>query len=886
MPLESGSWLGSYQIECLLGTGSMGEVYRAKDTRLNRDVAIKVLPDLFASDPETLARFTREAQHLASLNHPHIAQIYGLEHGAIVMELVDGPTLAERLVQGAMPLDDVLAAARQIAEALEAAHERGIVHRDLKPANLKLTSDGAVKVLDFGLAKGVSSFASFEGAPTAMNSPTHATAATAPGIILGTAAYMAPEQARGQSVDKRTDIWAFGVVLYEMLSGRRPFEGATLSDTMAAVLRQDIDWTRLPAETPDDLRRLLRRCLERDPTNRLHDAADARLVLADLQREHVAPSQWYPASDPRPSWFRVGAVAMALAILGLLLGRSLFGAKPGTGAMTPAVRFAIEPPPEVTNVSNVTLAFDGRFLVYEGQVKGESRLFLRRFDALESIPLAGTEGARWPFISPDGAWIGFFRDRKIYKIAASGGDALPLCDVRGGPGATWDAHGRIIFARTWLSGLSMVSADGGTPAALTSPDPGKHEIGHWWPSLLPDGRILFTIVTAGTGLNDAKIGLLDPVSGKYRILMPGARASWVPSGHLVFFRTGRYLAVPFDPSSAAVTGEAFPVLADAQEIDPAGDWPQPLALAPTGALAYLPGAYVPSSRLTWIDPAGRLTPLEFPARPFVGVKLSPDGRRIATASLEGGRLLIRVLHLERGTEETPTIDGMNWNPAWLPDGRLWYTSMRKGDFDVYVKNIDGSGVESPLLVGPDDTDPVAWTHDGRLVIQGSEPDGAYPLKLFDPHKPTELIRLTEQHVENGGSLSPDDHWLAYHSAASGRPLLYVRPLSGGPHALPLSRNGGEFPVFLRDGKTLAFVRGRQLMVLPWHEHDGRFETGPERAVTDFAFGSGWTYGAPYDTAADGRFLALVRTDVAPPVRVRVVLGWDHELARLAVQDVR
>jgi len=398
--------------------------------------------------------------------------------------------------------------------------------------------------------------------------------------------------------------------------------------------------------------------------------------------------------------------------------------------------------------------------------------------------------------------------------------------------------------------------------------------------------VLFRSVTAGTGLNDAKIGLLDPVSGKYRVLMPGARAAWVPSGHLVFFRTGRYQTVPFDPVSAAVTGDASPVLADAQELDPAGDWPQPVAIAPSGALAYLSGAYVPPSRLTWIDTTGRLTPLDFPARPFVGVKLSPDGRRVATASLESGRLLIRLLDLERRTEETPTIEGMNWNPAWLPDGRLSYTSMRKGDFDIYVKNVDGPSVEIPLLVGSDDTDPVAWTHDGRLVIQGSEPDGAYPLKLFDPRKPTEIIRLTEQHVENGGSLSPDDRWLAYHSAASGRPLLYVRALTGTQHALPLSRNSAEFPVFLRDGKTLAFVRGRRLMVLPWHERDGRFETGPERAVTDLTVGSGWTYGAPYDTAADGRFLALVRTDVAPPLRIRIVLGWDRELSRPGVQDGR
>ena len=277
----------------------------------------------------------------------------------------------------------------------------------------------------------------------------------------------------------------------------------------------------------------------------------------------------------------------------------------------------------------------------------------------------------------------------------------------------------------------------------------------------------------------------------------------------------------------------------------------------------------------------RLTPLAFPARPFVGVRVSPDGHRVATASLEGGRLLIRVLDLERGTEETPAIDGMNWNPAWLPDGRLSYTSMRKGDFDVYVKDLGGTGAET-ADPGRDPRIPILspGPATGGWSSRGPKPDGAYPLKLFDPRKPSELIRLTEQHVENGGSLSPDDRWLAYHSAASGRPLVYVRPLAGTPHALPLSRNSAEFPVFLRDGKTLAFVRGRHLMVMPWHEQNGNFETGPERAVAEFAFGSGWTFGAPYDTAADGRFLALIRTEATPPLRVRVVLGWNRELARL------
>ena len=895
MPVTLGTRLGPYEIQAPLGTGGMGEVYRAHDTRLHRDVAIKVLSDPFASDPEWLARFEQEAQVLASLNHSNIAHIYGLEDvpsagpdqsdvRAIVMELVGGPTLADRIAQGALPVEEALPIAQQVAEALETAHERGIIHRDLKPANIKLTAGGAVKVLDFGLAKVIDPMGR---AGPATNSPTMASPATRSGIILGTAAYMAPEQARGSAVDKRADIWAFGVVLYEMLTARRAFDGETISDTIAAVLRQDVDWNQLTPDTPNEIRRLLRRCIERNPKNRLHDAADARLIIADvLSGGDEQPIVSAGPSRTRPSWRWLAVGAAASAAAGALLAWSLTSRAPRAEPVDQIVRFAVEPPPEVTNVSYIAAANDGRFLVYEAQVDGEFRLFIRRFDELESRLLAGTEGARGPFLSPDGAWVGFVRNAKIYKMPTAGGDAVAVCNVQGGPGAAWGADGKIVFARAWLSGLSSVSADGGTPTDLTTPDPGKQEIGHWWPSVLPGGQVLFTIAMAGTGLNEARIGLFDPATGKYQVLFPGAKAEWLASGHIVFYRTGRYHAVPFDPASRTVTGDPFVVLDDARELDPAGDWSQAVAVTSTGSLAYLAGPYVPLSRLTWLDTTGTSTPLAFTPRPFVGVKLSPDGRLAATASLEAGRLLIRVLDLERGTEETPKIEGMNWNPVWLPDGRLSFTSMRKGDFDVYVKDVAGAGGESAVLTGPDDTDPIAWTRDGRLVFQGSEPDGAYPLKLFDPREPTRITRLTEQHVDNGGSLSPDEHWLAYQSASIGRSVLYVRSLTRPGPAVALSPDPGEFPVFLRDGKSLVFVRGRQLVLRSWRDNNGQFEMGPERVVTQLGFGSGWTYGAPYDAADGGRLLAIVRTREMPPPRIRVVLGWHHEVARLGSRDLK
>jgi serine/threonine-protein kinase len=889
MRLKAGTRLGPYEIKSALGAGGMGEVYCARDTKLHRDVAIKVLPDVFAADPDRLARFEREAQLLASLNHPHIAQIYGFEDApsgsgqtsgfALVMELVDGPTLADRIKQGPIPLDEALPIARQIAEALEAAHARGIIHRDLKPANIKLTAAGAVKVLDFGLAKALNPVAA-PLSPAAIDSPAFVYPATVPGVVLGTAAYMSPEQARGLPVDGRADIWALGVVVYEMLAGHRPFKGKTASDTMAALLREDVHWAQLPRETPDELRRLLRRCLKRDPKDRLHHAGDARLIIAEVESDHRAGRSGRRFLAMRPAWLAAGVVALVAALAGVLAMRGALTTAPEAAAARQPVRFAIEPPPEVTNITSVVVAADGRFAVYEAQVDGEFRFFIRRFDSVESQPVAGTEGARGPFLSPDGAWLGFIRNAKLYKVSTSGGEALAVCDVQGGPGSTWDADGtRIIFSRAWLSGLSIVSADGATPEVLTTPDRNKEEIGHWWPAALPGGAILFTIVRATTGLNDARIALLDRPTGSYRVLFPGAKATWLPSGHIVFYRTGQYHAVPFDLSSGTVTGESFPVLDDAQELDPGGDWNQPVSVAAAGVLAYLPGRYVPPSRITWIDAKGTFTPLAFAARPFVGLTVSPDGHRVATASLEAGRLLLRLFDLERGTEELPKIDGMNWNPVWLPDGRLSYTSMRKGDFDVYVKEIGGTGAEHPVLTGLDDTDPIAWTRDGRLVFQGSEPDGSYPLKLFDPRRPTEITRLTEQHVDNGGSISPDERWLAYQSAAIGRSVVYVRPLDLSTSAVALSRDTGEFPVFLHDGKTVALVRGRQLVVRSWRAENGRFEIGPERAVAPLAYGSGWIYGAPYDVTPDGRFLALVRTEAPPPPRIRVVLGWDGEMMR-------
>lgn len=885
MPLTPGTRLGVYEVVGPLGSGGMSEVYRARDTRLDRDVALKVLASWLTPEAEGLDRFRREARLLASLSHPGIARIHAFEEfeavrpgdppvRALVMELVEGPTLADRIDSGPLTAADAVSIAAQIADALDAAHDRNIIHRDLKPANIKLAA-GVVKVLDFGLAKVLADDSS--RLRTDAVSRQDASPTTQSGVILGTAAYMAPEQARGLPVDKRVDIWALGAVLYEMLTGRRLFQGDTMSDTIAAVLRQEIDWGQLPAHTSPGLKRVLRRCLERNPRGRFHDAADLRLALNDVTEEFDAAPEG--SSKPWFGWKPVAGLVLVAAVVAALIGAVL---RPRTVAAPEAsiVQFTIEPPPQVTDVSYVAASPDGRFVVYEGQVDGEFRLFRRRIDTLDSAPVAGADGGRGPFISPDGAWIAFVRGGTIYRVPTSGGDAIPITAAQGGPGAVWSADGRIVFSRAWLGGLSAVPADGGTATVLTEPNQAAGEIGHWWPAVLPGGRgILFTIAMAGSGLNDARVALLDAATGSYRVLFPGAKAEWVPSGHLLYFHAGRFHAVRFDPATATVAGTPFPVLDDARELDPAGDWSQSITAASNGTIAYLAGAYVPPSRLTWIEMDGKATPLPFAARSFLSVKLSPDGRLAATSSLEAGRLVLRTFDLTREIEEAVKSDGMNWNPVWLPDGRLSFTSMRKGDFDVFVRDL-GSSQEQAVLNGPEDSDPIAWLRDGRLVFQGSEPDGTYPLKLIDPRQPSQIVPVTERHVENGGSLSPDEHWLAYHSAASGRSLVYVRPMDLSRPSSALSGEHGEFPVFLRDGRSLALVRGRQLVVRSWRAQGTEFEVGPERSIAPLSFGSGWTFSAPYDVADGNRFLALVRTSEAQPPRVRVVLGWSSQLAQL------
>ena len=613
MPLQPGTTLGPYDVTAKIGEGGMGQVWQATDTTLDRDVALKVLPEAFTSDPDRLARFEREAKVLASLNHPNIGSIYGLEEAdgvkALVLELAEGPTLADRIKQGPIPVDEALPIAKQIAEALEAAHEQGVIHRDLKPANIKVKADGTVKVLDFGLAKAFQPDASDPGLSA---SPTISltAAATQMGMVIGTAAYMSPEQAKGKSIDKRADIWAFGTVLFEMLTGRKVFGAGDVSDTLAHVLTTEIDWTTLPGETPVALRRVLRRCLERDPKRRLRDIGDVWHELeddpqADPTRE---PIDTGGAAVPQLHlWQRpIPAVIVALALVALT-GLTVWGlVRPAAAPAATVTRLPfILPDGDTIGIrGGIALSPDGRTLVYAGTRDGVRQLFVRTRDQMPVRPLPGTEEALHPFFSPDGAWVGFFTNDTLKKVALAGGPPVTLCPVGARRGATWGPDDTIVFADTDHTGLMQVSAAGGEPRPLTEPEEGAF---HAWPAFVPGGEaVLYTTIRA-LDFDAFEVAVVSLDTGAEQTLVRGTDGAVAVSGHLVFAREASLWAVPFDTDRLTVSGEPAPMVEGVQVN--AGGWAH-YALADDGTLVYLPGAGLLGGGdqlgLVWVDRVGAL----------------------------------------------------------------------------------------------------------------------------------------------------------------------------------------------------------------------------------------------------------------------------------------
>ena len=722
MPLNVGDRLGPYEIIGELGAGGMGIVLRARDTKLDRDVALKVLPEAFTSDPDRLARFEREAKVLASLNHPNIGSIYGLEEAdggkfrALVLELVEGPTLADRIAKGSIPLDEALPIARQIAEALEAAHEAGVIHRDLKPANIKVREDGTVKVLDFGLAKAL------EGVPGSdpSQSPTLTAAATQMGVILGTAAYMAPEQAKGKVADKRADVWAFGVVLYEMLTGRRAFEGGDISEVMAGVITSQPDWDALPTALPPALVTYLRRCLQKDPRERIRDIGDMRLALAGAfdpsARPPVEPPVTTVVVPQLPLWQRpaaIAAVVLVAIVLGGLIDRALVPPPP----TQPTSRAALSVPPSRPVVQtpffpDVAISPDGRRIVY--QTGGG--LDVRLLDQLESVALRGLEAAVSPFVSPDGAWIGFASGNLLLqRVSSVGGPPVTICTLPAFLlGASWGPDDVIIFGVDALHGLWQVPATGGEPTPLT--DPGGLSA-HVFPDVLPAGTgVLFTVSTTPNTTTDDQIAVLDRATGEHRVIIEGGSfPRYAHSGHIVYAIEGVLYAVAFDQETLEVTGDPVPVV---ENVVTKSSGAASFDLSDTGALVYVNGTAGWNARqFVWVDQEGRQEVLPLPARPYFDPRVSPDGRRIAVTVVADQGQDVWVYDAVSAAGLRLTQGFAVRTPIWTPDGsRIIFDSSHESIGDIYSVSADGSGQPEVVLASDAADFPTSVTPDGRMVV--------------------------------------------------------------------------------------------------------------------------------------------------------------------------
>jgi len=867
----------------------MGEVYCATDEQLGREVAVKVLPEEVGRDPERLARFRREAQLLAALNHPGIAAIYGLEEAEgrpfLVLELIEGEDLAERLQRGALPIDEALAAARQIAEALEEAHEKGIVHRDLKPANVKLRADGRVKVLDFGLAK---AFAGEEAgsSPDLSTSPTLTNQSTQAGVILGTASYMSPEQARGRTVDKRADVWAFGVVLFEMLTGRRLFPGETVTDVLAAVVRDPVPLEDLPADTPARVRRLVSRCLERDPKRRLRDIGEARIALeepldgAPPQRESAPP----PARIGRP-WLPWAAAALGLGVglVGLTRGAPRPEA-PRLRAFDVTLSDDERLPRDEHPV--LALASDGSTLVYVVEKGTERRLHRRSLDQVGGQEVPGTQGAANPFLSPDGRWIGFFAEGELRKVPLEGGTPTTLARAPNHRGAVWHPDGTILFVPTVTSGLSRVSDNGGEPEILTTPDAEKGERSHRWPHLLPDGeRVLFTIGTLDSpgDYDAAAIGMLSLTTGERRTVFDGARAAFFAEPDvLLALRGSTLLAASFD-RGGGVASRSRVVL---EEV--AGDASSGaghLALARDGTLAYVPSGAVPNDlSLALVDPEGAVEPLPLEPAPYRFPRFSPDGRSLAF-SIGPGRSGVEddvwTYDIPRGVLSRLTFAGFRAAPIWSRDGRwVAYNSAEAGPGGggegLYRKRADGSGEEELFWPNTKASVPDAFTPEGAVIATLESPR-VHLVRVLPDGGSGEAERLHPEGTEAmAATLSPDGRLMAYTSTDSGRPEVYVQSISGDGGKWQVTTQGGNSPVWSRDGGTIYYLAddaSPTLMAVPVDGRNG-LQVGPARRLFSGPFEVRTEPVTNYDVAPDGRFVMVLSSQRQTAVRrLNVVLGW-------------
>lgn len=905
MPLAPGTRLGPYEIQAPLGAGGMGEVYRARDTKLRRDVAVKILPDVFTADPQRLARFEREAHLLAALNHPHIAAIYGLEDAdgvrALVLELVDGETLAQRLRGGSVPIAEALAIALQIADALEAAHEKGIVHRDLKPANVAITPDGNVKVLDFGLAKSVAN----EGLETDLEQcETVSAGPTLEGGILGTAAYMSPEQARGKTVDKRADNWAFGCVLFEMVSGSRPFSGETTSDTLAAILERDPPWNKLPDSTPPAVRRLLRRCLEKDPKRRLRDIGDARLELEDALAK--------PAQDEtvrgKPMTRRAAMSALAGAVVGAAVGGVLgsrWWRRPATRGLT---RFSI-PMPEGTFAlasfnKRVAISPDSSHVAFNLIRGGVSNYIPVGGDIFYLHSLRELEPKLFPFdgaaafFSPDSRWIGFSGSAAgkpvLRKIPLDGGTPGEICR-RACIGATWTADDIIYFVAEVPGGLQRVAAAGGEPKEVGKIDLSKGQRTHRYPCALPGGKgILLTLGTADIEtFDDAQIAVFDVATGKIKTLVEGGtHPRYSPSGHLLYARDGKILAVPLDVGQQKVSGQPVTVLEGVLMSRNSGV--ANYDVSARGDLVYFPGTVDKGERsLVWVDRTGKAELLKLPAKSYLHPRISPDMRQLAV-EIEGPNHNFYLYDFARDVLSQMTTDGASHWPVWSSDGtQVVYRAGPMGAFKMWQIPADRSRPASQLPGIGISQSAESWSPDGHaLAYTAATPEAGSHIMVESLQGDHESHPFADIKASAGSAkFSPDGRWLAYCSNETKTAQVYVQAFPGPGPKIQVSSEGGTDPVWKRTGGELYFRNGDKMMAVTVSTAP-TFTAGHPRALWEgrYSHGMSTSCGPPgatssnYDVTADGQRFLMIKDDApytAVSQQIIVVLSWADELNRLS-----
>jgi serine/threonine protein kinase/Tol biopolymer transport system component len=865
-PILTGRQFGAYLIRASIGAGGMGEVYRARDTRLGRDVAIKILPTAFSSDPDRRARFDREARVLAALNHPHVGAIYGVEESdgirAIVLELVDGETLAERIARGPIPVGEALTIARQITDAIDAAHEKGIVHRDLKPANIKVTPDGNVKVLDFGLA----TTASGDGSgPDLTRSPTVTRGGTREGMLLGTAAYMSPEQARGKASDKRTDVWAFGCVLYEMLTGRAAFAGDTFSDTIAAILGREPDWGRLPADIPAAVGLLLRRCLQRNPRDRLRDVADARFRLEELSGERVPPPSRAPMFSHRErlAWL----TAIAVAIVALVAWTTWHSPEEVLEARV------VIPTPPTWQPASLAISPDNRTLAFVATFEGKSLLWLRDLDNVIARVLPGTENAVYPFWSPDGRSIAFSVGTDLKRIDVESGEVQTVAPYISYFGGIWLEDDTMLVTPDHASPLVRVPASGGQPTPVTKTT--ALSLGHRFPSLLPDGRHF--LYFAGDDDPGIHIGAFGEESSPK--ILDATAAVYAPSGHLLFVSEGSLYSQPFDVGRLKLTGSRTLIVH--------GVTPGPfggsaaLSVAANGSIFYRTGDPGSPRHLMWVGRNGKEleTLPEFNQIGGHGVSLSPDDAFVAWTQ---GSEDLWLFDVERGMSTPFTFEsGVDLRPVWeKPERRrVVYSSFRDGDFDLFMKST-GSGGGERLLPLPGDQYADDWSPDGRFILYTEgparggrqSPTQIWALPVDGTRTPVRVTRT--ERAAASGQFSPSGTWVAFHSNESNQFEVYIQPFPQG-QKIPISTGGGMQPRWSHDGKELFYIgRDNQLMAV---SVDVESANRPTIGIPRRLFTAHWSmdphnpYVRNFSVSRDGRFLVDVLRETVSPVSV--ILNW-------------